>query len=97
GLDGQQGVLLPRRNLRHLMLEPAVVDAVATGHFHIYTASHAGEGLALLTGMPSGIDDPVTTQGPYPSGSVLSRCEAQLRQFREACRAATRGMQGGCP
>jgi predicted ATP-dependent protease len=96
GLDGQQGVLLPRRNLRHLMLEPAVVDAVATGHFHIYTASHAGEGLALLTGMPSGIDDPVTTQGPYPSGSVLSRCEAQLRQFREACRAATRGMQGGC-
>ncbi|MBY4596941.1 hypothetical protein K3217_15590 [bacterium BD-1] len=34
-----------------------------------------GEGLALLTGMPSGIEDPVTTQGPYPADSVLSRCE----------------------
>ena len=67
-----------------------MVDAVAAGQFHIYTASHAGEGLALLTGMPSGISDPLATHGPFPAGSVLARCEAQLRQFREACRQATR-------
>ena len=56
-----------------------------------------GEGLALLTGMPSGIEDPVTTQGPYPADSVLSLCEGQLRQFREACRAAGRGTRTNCP
>ena len=51
GLDGQQGVLIPERNLRHLMLDPAVVDAVAQGRFHIHTAARVQDGLALMTGM----------------------------------------------
>jgi predicted ATP-dependent protease len=86
GLDGTQGVLLPQRNLRHLMLERAVVDAVARGHFHIHTASHVGEGLALLSGMASGITDDAA--GPYPTDSLLWRCEQTLKSYREACRQA---------
>ncbi|MDP3828619.1 MAG: S16 family serine protease, partial [Polaromonas sp.] len=54
GLDGSQGVLIPHRNRRHLMLERKVVEAVAAGRFHIYTAEHASEGLELLTGTPFG-------------------------------------------
>ena len=38
GLNGAQGVLIAQRNRRHLMLERALVDAVAQGLFHIYTA-----------------------------------------------------------
>ena len=89
GLDGQQGVLLPQRNLRHLMLDREVVDAVAAGRFHIHTAAHVGEGLALLTGVEPGLSDtqqPPTT--PYPAGSVLARCEQTLRAYREACQQA---------
>jgi predicted ATP-dependent protease len=41
GLDRQQGVLIPDRNRRHLMLDPQVLDAVEQGLFHIYTA-HLG-------------------------------------------------------
>lgn len=88
GLDGRQGVLLPRRNLRHLMLDRAVVDAVAAGLFHIHTAEHAGEGLALLTGLDSGLGDPLAAPVPYPADSVLGRCEQALRGYREACRQA---------
>ncbi len=89
GLDGQQGVLLPQRNLRHLMLDREVVDAVAAGRFHIHTAAHVGEGLALLTGVEPGLSDtqqPPAT--PYPAGSVLARCEQTLRAYREACQQA---------
>jgi predicted ATP-dependent protease len=85
GLDGQQGVLLPQRNLRHLMLDRAVVDAVASGRFHIHTARHVGEGLALLTGMDAGLGELPGTPPPYPADSVLGRCEQTLRGYREAC------------
>lgn len=88
GLDGRQGVLLPERNRRHLMLDRAVVDAVAAGRFHIHTAAHVGEGLALLTGLDSGLDGPHAPAAPYPPESLLGRCERSLRAYREACRLA---------
>src|SRR5690606_17670005 len=50
GLDGTQGVLIPERNLRHLMLADAVIRAVSEEKFHVYTAGHMSDGLELLTG-----------------------------------------------
>jgi predicted ATP-dependent protease len=88
GLTGQQGVLLPERNRRHLMLDRAVVDAVAAGRFHIHTAAHVSEGLALLTGLDSGLDEPHAPAAPYPPESLLGRCERSLRAYREACQQA---------
>jgi hypothetical protein len=54
GLDGSQVVLLPHRNRRHLMLDCKAIEAVERDQFHIYTADHMREGIALLTGQPSG-------------------------------------------
>ena len=90
GLNGQQGVLIPERNRRHLMLDCAVLDAVDQGLFHIYTASHAGDGLALLTGQISGLPcDP--GNGAYPGNSVLGKAETSLLSYRRACRLAALG------
>jgi predicted ATP-dependent protease len=50
GLDGKQGVLIPERNMRHLMLSDEVIEAVATGHFHISTMNTIADGIAHLTG-----------------------------------------------
>lgn len=50
GLDGKQGVLIPERNMRHLMLNDEVVEAVASGHFHISTMSNVAEGILHITG-----------------------------------------------
>lgn len=83
GLDGGQGVLIPQRNRRHLMLSPALVDAVAQGRFHIHTAELAGEGMALLTGRPYGSLGP----GGYPAGSVLGQAQRTLQAYRRACQA----------
>jgi predicted ATP-dependent protease len=90
GLDGQQGVLIPGRNRRHLMLDGAVLDAVDKGMFHIYTASHAGDGLALLTGQASGLACDAA-EAAYPADSVLGKAEVRLLAFRHACRLAVQG------
>ncbi|MDE2309469.1 MAG: ATP-dependent protease, partial [Betaproteobacteria bacterium] len=87
GLDGSQGVLIPRRNRRHLMLERKVVEAVAKELFHIYTAEHASEGLELLTGLPAGV---ANATGNYPSGSVLGHAQKTLQAYRRACQASGR-------
>ena len=87
GLDGSQGVLIPARNRHHLMLEPHIAQAVAQGRFHIYTANHVGDGIALLTGCAPGVDAVSMTA---EEGSVIARAEQTLRRFRRACQAAAR-------
>ncbi|MGC2049163.1 MAG: ATP-binding protein [Gallionella sp.] len=81
GLDGGQGVLIPDRNRHHLMLERKVVEAVANGLFHIYTADHVSAGMELLTGCPFGVAD---EKGDYPPGSVLSHAQKTLLAYRRA-------------
>lgn len=86
GLDGQQGVLIPQRNARHLMLDASVRAAVEQGLFQVYTASHVREGLELLTGCASGLPED-SLCGPYDPDTVLGRAEARLRAFRRACQS----------
>ncbi|MEW6415767.1 MAG: ATP-binding protein [Pseudomonadota bacterium] len=83
GLDGRQGVLIPARNRRHLMLAPAVVEAAAAGRFHVYVVDHVGEALELLIGMAAGAPD---AAGHYPRDSVLGRVQETLAGFRRAVR-----------
>lgn len=80
GLDGMQGVLMPERNRRHLMLDARVVQAVAQGHFHIHSASTVAEGMTLLSGLSWGQLGPLG----YPQDSLLGRAQARLRRFRHA-------------
>jgi len=82
GLDGSQGVLIPARNRRHLMLAPRVVEAVAGGRFHIHTAELATEGIELLTGVTAGEPN---AAGHYAPDSVLGQAQDALLAFRRAC------------
>ncbi|MEO7344769.1 MAG: S16 family serine protease, partial [Methylotenera sp.] len=50
GLNGKQGVLLPARNIRHLMLSDEVIAAVAAGQFEIATMNNVADGILHLTG-----------------------------------------------
>lgn len=52
GLTGTQGVVIPRANRHDLMLNEAVIEAVAAGQFHIYAIETVDEGMELLTGRP---------------------------------------------
>jgi predicted ATP-dependent protease len=75
GLDGNQGVIIPAANVRHLMLKPEVVEAVAKGQFHVWAVRTVDEGIELLTGMAAGERQ---TDGSFPAGSVHAQVQQRL-------------------
>ena len=87
GLTGDQGVLIPAANVKHLMLRQDVTEAVADGRFHIYPIAHIDEGIELLTGVTAGELD---GNGRYPEGSVNFLVTQQLDRFAEKQRELTR-------
>ncbi len=94
GLDGTQGVLIPARNRRHLMLDQRVVEAVEAGQFHVHTATHIGEGIALLTGTDCPSAPPGLAGIAALPREVIERAEAQLKAYRKACQVADGGRRG---
>jgi lon-related putative ATP-dependent protease len=87
GLSGDQGVLIPAANAVHLMLKPAVVQAVRDGRFRIWTVNTVDEALELLTGLPAGMAD---EKGRMPEGSVNARIAAGLAQLAKLRRQFSR-------
>ncbi len=69
GLTGKQGVMIPKRNQRHLLLDKAVVEAVAQGQFHIITIDHVLEGIAYLT--------------QHSAEEVMTKAQATLAEYRK--------------
>ena len=80
GFTGQQGVLIPESNRRHLMLRNDVVEAVRAGQFHIWTAETVDEGLALLTGREPG---ELNKQSVYPKGTVHRAVADRLAKYEK--------------
>lgn len=76
GLTGEQGVLIPVANVKHLMLRQDVVDAAAAGKFHIFPVNTIDEGIEILTGIAAGVRG---RNGRYPQGTINQRVEARLR------------------
>jgi lon-related putative ATP-dependent protease len=81
GLDGSQGVIIPERNVRNLMLRKDVVEAVREGTFRIHAIDHVEEGIEILMGMPAGKPGP---DGRYPDGTFHGLVEDRLASLREA-------------
>ncbi len=80
GLNGEQGVLIPRSNTKHLMLRQDVIDSVRDGKFHIYPVETIDQGIELLTGMPAGEPD---ESGKYPEDSVNGKVFKALSELAE--------------
>lgn len=81
GLTGEQGVIIPKTNVRNLMLKDEVVAAVQKGMFHIYAVSSISEGIEILTGVPAGVKN---KSGVYPKASIYGRIQAELHRLFKA-------------
>ncbi|MEZ5540972.1 MAG: ATP-binding protein [Pseudomonadota bacterium] len=84
GLSGEQGVIIPAANVKHLMLREDVRAAVADGKFAVYAVDTVDDGIELLTGIPAGVRD---AAGQFPEGSINRRVEDTLAGFAEKLRA----------
>ena len=80
GLTGKQGVLIPKANVKNLMLKKEVIDAVKQGKFHIYQVSTIEEGIEILTGVPAGTPD---KEGYFPEGTVYNEVQEKLKKYLE--------------
>ncbi|NOZ68059.1 MAG: AAA family ATPase [Deferribacteres bacterium] len=80
GLNGQHGVIIPRRNLIHLMLKNEVVEAVEKGKFNIYSIDNIEDGIEILTGMPPGELQP---DGTYPENTFNYMVAKRLKELAE--------------
>lgn len=83
GLTGEQGVMIPAKNVRNLMLDQEVVDAVEQGKFHIWLVSTVEEGIEVLTGVECGT---IQEDGTYPADTVFGKADERLREISEIVR-----------
>jgi predicted ATP-dependent protease len=54
GLNGSQGVIIPIQNVKDLMLDKEVIEAVEQKKFLIYAIRTVEEGIEILTGVKAG-------------------------------------------
>jgi predicted ATP-dependent protease len=87
GLTGEQGVIIPKGNVQHLMLREDVVEAVRQGQFNVYPVASVDEAIELLTGKPAGVQD---ASGAFPRDSVNGYVESMLRRHAETRRKFAR-------
>jgi len=78
GLTGDQGVIIPKSNLRHLMLKKAVREAVESGRFHIHAVDHVEHAMELFTGLPPASPD---SEGIYPEGTMNYMIQLRLSEW----------------
>ncbi|HOJ31562.1 MAG TPA: ATP-dependent protease, partial [bacterium] len=78
GLTGNQGVIIPKKNLTHLMLKEEVVEAIRHGRFHVWAVKDVDEGIEILTGIPAGKPD---GNGKYPEGTVNAAVAKKLMEL----------------
>ena len=67
GFTGNQGVIVPARNVVQLMLREDVVQSVKDGKFRVYEVNSIDEAIEVLTGVAAGAPG---ADGTYPEGTV---------------------------
>ena len=81
GLNGQQGVIIPKANVRNLMLKEEIVEAVKEGKFHIWAIESVDEGIEILTGVRAGER---REDGTFEEGTVNYLVDKKLRELSKS-------------
>ncbi|HJZ44590.1 MAG TPA: AAA family ATPase [Hyphomicrobiaceae bacterium] len=92
GLNEQQGVLIPKSNVQHLMLREDVVEAVRHSQFAIYPVGTIDEGIEILTGVKAGERD---SGARFAAGTINRLVEDKLKSFAERARAFAKSAGNG--
>ncbi len=78
GFTGQQGVMIPKANVKNLMLKREVVQAVEKDQFHIYPVETIEQGVEILTHVTTGTPD---VHGNFPTDTVFGKVQEKLGHF----------------
>ncbi|KJR41221.1 peptidase S16, lon-like protein [Candidatus Magnetoovum chiemensis] len=81
GLNGKQGIIMPKLNVKNLMLKKDVIIETEKENFNIYAIEHIDEGLEILTGMKAG---ELNENDSYPENTLNCLVEKRLTEIKEA-------------
>jgi len=81
GLNGLQGVVIPKANIRNLMLKAEVVEAVKQGEFSVFAVSHVDQCLEILLGRKAGKRK---EDGTFTQRSINAQVVKRLREISNA-------------
>jgi lon-related putative ATP-dependent protease len=91
GLTGDQGVIIPHRNIQNLMLDHDLIEAVKEGKFHIWPVETIDEGIEILTGAEAGVPD---ENGCYPSDSIHGKAMTKLHEWMKKAARLRKNVEG---
>ncbi len=80
GFAKEQGVIIPQKNVKHLMLKEEILEAVEKGEFAIYAVETIDEGISILTGKKAGSR---TKSGSFEKGSINYLVEQKLKKYAQ--------------
>lgn len=83
GITGEQSVIIPYQNVRNLMLNKEIVQAVKDKKFHIYPVETVNQAIELLTGKEAGKK---SSTGKFKTGTINYLVDKRLREFAEEYR-----------
>lgn len=72
GFTGEQGVILPKTNLKHLALHKDVVESIKNNEFHIWSVETVDQAIPIIMGKPFRGDD---------EESVISKIAQRIENF----------------
>ncbi|NLD46611.1 MAG: AAA family ATPase [Clostridiaceae bacterium] len=78
GLNGEHGVIIPYQNIKNLVLNDDVIEAVREGKFSIYAVKTIDEGIEILTGIKAGEK---RKDGAYPPGTINCLVYEKLKKY----------------
>jgi lon-related putative ATP-dependent protease len=90
GLTGKQGIMIPKQNVKNLMLKQEVINAIKDNQFHIYAICHVDEGIEILTGLPAGEQN---EKGEYPEGTMNYLITQRLKALWQLQRDKMKNVQ----
>ncbi|MBT4836043.1 MAG: AAA family ATPase [Methylococcales bacterium] len=78
GLNGEHSVIIPKSNVKNLMLCQEVLDAVEQKLFHIYAVETVNDAIEILTSIDAGLANEV---GDFPVNSLNYRVVEKLTMW----------------
>ncbi len=80
GLDGRHGVIIPYQNIKNLVLNDDVVEAVKEKKFSVYAVKTIDEGIEILTGVKAGEKK---KDGTYPPDTINYLVYEKLKKYAQ--------------
>lgn len=80
GLTGEQGVIIPKTNIKQLMLPDEIIEAVANHRFHIYAIDTIYDALLILNNIPI---HTTTKKGKYRKNTLFAKVVHRLISWQD--------------